>query len=115
MRFAADENFNNDILRGVLRRHPDLDIVRIQDTEVFEAKDPTVLAWAAQEGRILLTHDIRTMPDFAYARVREGEPLPGVFVVDDQAPMGQVIDDLLIVLGASDADEWRNRVIYLPF
>lgn len=98
-----------------MRRHPDLDIVRIQDTEVFEAEDPAVLAWAAREGRILLTHDIRTMPDFAYARVHEGEPLPGVFIVNDQAPMGQVIDDLLIVLGASDAGEWKNRVIYLPF
>ena len=115
MRFAADENFNNDILRGVLRRHPDLDIVRIQDTEIYEAEDPVVLEWAAKEERILLTHDTRTMPDFAYARVREHKPLPGVFVVNDQAPTGQVIDDLLIVLSASEADEWENRVIYLPF
>jgi hypothetical protein len=115
MRFAADENFNNDILRGVLRRHPDLDIVRIQDTEVYEADDPLVLEWAAKEGRILLTHDTRTMPDFAYARVHESKPLPGVFVVNDQAPFGQIIDDLLLVMGASEAGEWKNRVIYLPF
>jgi predicted nuclease of predicted toxin-antitoxin system len=116
MRFAADENFNNDILRGLLRRYPELDVVRIQDTEVYEAEDPVVLEWAAQAGRILLTHDdTRTMPDFAYERVREGKPLPGVFVVNDQAPMGQVIDDLLTILGASDTSEWENRVIYLPF
>ncbi len=115
MRFATDENFNNDILRGVLRRYSELDVVRIQDTEVYEVEDPVVLEWVAKAGRILLTHDTRTMPDFAYERVREGKPLPGVFVVNDQAPMGQVIDDLLIVLGASDASEWENRVIYLPF
>lgn len=115
MRFAADENFNNDILRGVLRRYPALDVVRIQDTEVYEAEDPVVLQWVATAGRILLTHDTRTMPDFAYERVREGKLLPGVFIVNDQAPMGQVIDDLLTILGASDASEWENRVIYLPF
>jgi hypothetical protein len=68
MRFAADENFNNDILRGVLRRYPELDVVRIQDTEVYEAKDPVVLEWVATAGRTLLTHDTRTMPDFSYAR-----------------------------------------------
>jgi len=33
LKFAADENFNNDILRGLLRKIPELDIVRIQDTE----------------------------------------------------------------------------------
>jgi precorrin-6B methylase 2 len=31
LRFAADENFNGDIVRGLLRRNPKLDIVRIQD------------------------------------------------------------------------------------
>jgi hypothetical protein len=103
MRFTADENFNNDILRDVLRRYPELDVVRIEDTEVYEAEDPAVLEWVAQAGCVLLTHDTRTMPDFAYARVRGGKPLPGVFVVNDQAPMGEVIDDLLTILGASDA------------
>jgi hypothetical protein len=76
MRFAADENGNNDILRGVLRRYPELDVVRIQDTEVYEAEDPVVLEWVATAGRILLTHDTRTMPDFAYARVREASCFP---------------------------------------
>lgn len=48
---AADENFNNDIIRGLLRRKPDLDIVRVQDVGLSGADDPTVLEWAAQEGR----------------------------------------------------------------
>jgi hypothetical protein len=53
---AADENFNGNIVRGLLRRQPALDIVRIQDVELSGAEDPVVLAWAAQEGRVLLTH-----------------------------------------------------------
>lgn len=57
---AADENFNNDIVRGLRRRMPELDIVRIQDAGLSGADDPTVLEWAAREGRILLTHDVST-------------------------------------------------------
>ncbi|MEG4939059.1 DUF5615 family PIN-like protein [Microcoleus sp. F4-D5] len=47
LRFLADENFNNQIVRGILRRNPDVDIVRVQDVGSIEAEDPTVLEWAA--------------------------------------------------------------------
>lgn len=65
LRFAADENFNNDIVRGVMRRNPDVDIVRVQDAGLSGADDPTVLEWAAQEGRVLLTNDVATMTKYA--------------------------------------------------
>lgn len=58
IRFLADENFNNAIIRGVKPINADVDIVRTQDTEVYQADDPTVLVWAAKEGRVLLTHDV---------------------------------------------------------
>jgi len=61
LRLAADENFNYDIVRGVLRRNPEVDIVRIQDVALSGTDDPTVLEWAAREGRFLLTHDVATM------------------------------------------------------
>jgi hypothetical protein len=74
-RFLADENFNNDLLRALLRHLPGLDIVRVQDTPIVGADDVTLLAWAAQERRILITHDVRTIPRFAYDRVRSGEAM----------------------------------------
>lgn len=61
LRLAADENFNNDIVRGLWRRKSELDIVRIQDVGLSGADDPTVLEWAARERRVLLTHDVTTM------------------------------------------------------
>ncbi|HVU10208.1 MAG TPA: DUF5615 family PIN-like protein [Phototrophicaceae bacterium] len=70
MRFLADENFDNTILRGVLQENPDFDFIRVQDTEIYEADDPTVLAWAAQQSRILLKHDVKTMSRYAYDRVK---------------------------------------------
>ena len=112
---AADENFNGEIVRGLLRRFADLDIVRIQDAPgMLGADDPTVLEWAAAEGRILLTHDRATMPDFAYQRVLAGQQMPGLFVVNDRHPVGQVIDELALILTCSEQDEWANRVVYLP-
>lgn len=63
LRYAADENFNNDIVWGLLRRNAELDIVRVQDAGLTQADDPTVLAWTADEGRILLTHDVKRSHD----------------------------------------------------
>ena len=74
--FAADENFNNDVLRGVLRLNPNIDIIRVQDAQLKGADDPTVLAWAAEQNRVLLTHDAKTMTKYAYERVTAGLPMP---------------------------------------
>jgi len=74
--FAVDENFNIHIVNGVLRRLPTADIVRVQDAGLEGADDPTVLEWAANERRILLTHDVNTLTAFAYERVALGLPMP---------------------------------------
>ena len=79
LQLVADENFSNNIVRGLLRRKVDLDIVRIQDVGLAGADEPTVLAWAAQEDRVLLTHDVSTITNYAYERIEAGQVMPGVF------------------------------------
>jgi predicted nuclease of predicted toxin-antitoxin system len=111
---VADENFNNDILRGLLRRDPSLDIVRIQDIGLTKASDPVVLEWAAQENRVLLTHDRNTLTKFAYQRVMEGKPMPGVIEVDRSVPMSVAIDDILLLALSTKRGEWEGQIIYLP-
>src|SRR5215210_5948076 len=98
LKLAADENFNNDIVRGVLRLKPDLDLVRIQDAGLAGIDDPGVLEWAAQENRLLLTHDLKTIPDYAYERVANGKRMHGVFVVSDKLPVRQVIDEIVLLV-----------------
>lgn len=78
MRFAADENFDGKILKKLRLLFPDLDVVRVQDTEMYQQPDPAVLEWAAQENRIILTHDVQTLVGDAYARVEQGLPMAGV-------------------------------------
>lgn len=92
----SDENFNGDILRGLFLSQPDLDLV-LQDAGLQELDDVTILEWAANQNRILLTHDRATMPDFAYERLTTGKLMPGVFVLNDRMPTRQAIDELLLL------------------
>ena len=78
------------------------------------ADDPTVLAWAAANDRIVLTHDHATLPDFAYTRVAAGLPMPGVFVVPDRMAVRQAIEELLLVEACSEHIERAGLVVYLP-
>ena len=114
LRLAADENFNNRIVRGLLHQKPDIDIVRIQDIGLSGADDPTVLEWAAQENRVLLTHDVRTITQYAYERVDAGQLMPGVFEVSPDMSIGRAIEDILLLAEYSLDDEWQGQVRYLP-
>ncbi|HWB17188.1 MAG TPA: DUF5615 family PIN-like protein [Vicinamibacterales bacterium] len=114
LRFAADENFNADILRGLLRRVPDLDIVRIQDAGLSGADDEAVLEWAASDGRIVLTHDVTTLIGLAIDRIGDGRAMPGVFAASSRASVGATIEDLLLLAECSIDGEWDGQVLYLP-
>ena len=115
IRFLSDEDFNGRIVRGLFRRKSDLDLVRVQDVGLLGADDDTVLEWADNNGRVLLTHDGRTMPGHARQRLNAGLHLPGVFIVDDLASIGDCVEDILLVAECSDENEWNDQVHYLPF
>jgi Domain of unknown function (DUF5615) len=114
IRLLADENFNNDVVRGLGRRNAQIDILRVQEVGLSEAEDPEVLEWAAEAGRVLLTHDVSTMTHYAYERVRAGKPMPGVFEVGRKVPIGVAIEEILILAECSEAGEWEGQVRYLP-
>lgn len=100
IRFLTDEDFNNDILRAVLRQLPELEVVRVQDVGLMTVDDSMILAWAAQEGRVVLTHDASTMIDAAYQRTREGLPMPSVIAVRRLAPLATCIGDVVLMAEA---------------
>ena len=114
LRLATDEDFNNRIVRGLLRRQPTLDILRVQDAGLSGKSDIEVLAWASAEGRILLTHDITTMKQAAYDRIAAGLPMPGVFEISQEVAIGRAVDDILLLALCSDQEEWDGQVRFLP-
>ncbi len=114
MLFLSDEDFNNRIVRGVLRRFPTLDLVRVQDVGLAGKDDTEVLEWAAREGRLVLTHDFATMLDFAYNRVERGLSMPGVIAMSQDLSIGEAIEELTTLVEYSLENEWENQVVFLP-
>jgi hypothetical protein len=114
MRFLADEDFDNRIVRGILRRLPDLDVIRVQDTEVSTANDSFVLAWAAAENRVLLTHDVNTMTFHFKQRVYKGLSSPGILFVSQSLGVGRAVDELVLLAEYSFEDEYQNQMIFIP-
>jgi hypothetical protein len=110
----ADENFSYRILRGLKLRVKNLDLVVAQAVGLQEASDPELLAWAADEHRIVLTHDRQTMPKHAYGRVRSRQPMPGIIVVSDTMPVGEAIEALTMYLECGTAEDFENLVLFLP-
>jgi hypothetical protein len=111
---VADENFNNAIVRGLLRVKPDLDIVRVQDIGLSSTDDPVILEWAANEDRVLLTHDVTTITKYAYERVEAGKYMPGVIEVSRRVSLGTAIDEILYVAEVCNHGELDGQIIYLP-
>jgi Domain of unknown function (DUF5615) len=114
LRFAADEDFNNRIIRGSLRRAPELDLIRVQDAGLRSRDDASILEWAANDGRVLLTHDVTTVRTQAYARISAGLPMPGVFEVAQDIPIGVAIEEILMLAECSLDGEWEGQVRFLP-
>ncbi|MDG2991671.1 DUF5615 family PIN-like protein [Candidatus Synechococcus calcipolaris G9] len=115
LKLLVDENFDNTICRGLFRRNPMLDMVRVQDVGLSGMDDSAILDWAAQEGRVLLTHDVATITRYAYDRVRQGQPMPGVIEIATDSPVGQVIEDLLVLVECSQEGELEGQIQYLPW
>ena len=112
--FLIDENFNEAIIQGLLRCCPGTDLLRVKEIGLSGADDPTLLEWAAQSGRVLITHDVTTMTRFAYERVGAGLPMPGVIEVPDSIEFDQAIEDLALFAECSIEGEWEGQVRYIP-
>ena len=114
IRLVADEDLDNHIVRALRHRLPAVDFVRVQDAGLISAPDPDVLCWAAEVGRVLVSHDASTMTAAAYARIEGRMPMPGVIIVPQWVAIGRVIEDLLMVVQCSAASDWENQVRFLP-
>jgi predicted nuclease of predicted toxin-antitoxin system len=114
IRFLIDQNFNEHIVDGLTRRDSTLEFNHLRALSLAGAPDPEILEWAASNDCVLLTHDRKTIPSFAYARVAAGLPMPGVFLVDCEMSIGHAIEELLIAINCLSEEECKNVVRYFP-
>lgn len=115
LRLVSDEDVHDDIIRGLRRRLPTLDIVRALDVGLDHTPDTNILAWAASEERILITGDLNTMVGFAWGRVLSAKPMPGVLALLENFGVGRVIDDILLVAVCYAPEEIKDQVLFIPF
>lgn len=113
IKFLADENFNRYIVTGLLRRVPEVDILRVQDVDLEGMSDRTILEFAASDSRVVLSHDVTTMVRFAYERILSGAPFAGLVLVKAEADIGEAIEGLSLLCLCSGDDELQGQVHYL--
>jgi hypothetical protein len=113
IRFQADADFNQHIVSAVLRRVPEIDFRSAVAAGLAGVEDKDVLALAARDGRLLLTHDHRTMPRH-FAEFIQTATSPGVVVVPQSLAPHDVVEALVLISTAGNAEEWTNRIAYLP-
>jgi hypothetical protein len=115
LRLASDADVHGNIIRGLRRGLPEIDLVRVQDALPEGIADPDVLAWTAAEERVLISNDRNTMVGFAYRRVAAGEPMPGVIATSKKQRIGATIDDIAVIAECITEEEMRlAAVIFLP-
>jgi hypothetical protein len=115
LRLGSDADVRGEVIRGLRRRLPEIDLVRAQDALPEGTPDHEVLAWAAGENRIRITNDRNTMIGFAYRRVAAGEPVPGLIAMTNQQAIGAAIDDILVVTEYMPEEEIKDQiVVFLP-
>ena len=112
-RFLADADLNRAIVSGVKRREPSVDFLTAQTVSLDGMPDSGVLAVAAQERRILVSHDFGTMPYHFHTFVAT-QYSPGVFLISQRLPVAAAVEALLLIADASEAEEWENPLTYLP-
>jgi hypothetical protein len=114
VRFLADADLNKTIVSGVLRREPSVDFLTAQAAGLRHMKDPEVLALAAEQQRVLVSHDVGTMPAHFREFTKDGKRSAGLLLVPQNLDVGTAIEELLLVWLASEASQWENRLEWLP-
>lgn len=113
VRFQADADLKHAIVSATLRREPTIDFRSALSADLAGCDDMEVLAIAAQGGRVLVSHDSRTMPSH-FAEFVSNNTSPGVVIASQRLGIAVVVEELLLIWSASDADEWLNRITHLP-
>lgn len=108
-RFQADADFNHKIVVGLRRREPAVDILSAHEGGLIGAPDPEVLTKAAISGRVLISHDRKTMPAH-FRRFQKVRPCPGLIIVSQNLDIGAAIDELLLIWIATETEEWIDKL-----
>jgi hypothetical protein len=112
-KFQADADLDERVLRGLRRAMPEIDFRTATAAGLEGLPDPDVLRVAAEEGRVLVSQDRRTMPRH-FRRFVSAATSPGVILLREVVSIASAIEELLLIGSASEAEDWVNRLIWIP-
>jgi hypothetical protein len=112
-RFQADNDLDQRILVATLRLEPAIDFKSAAEAGLHGVPDESVLSVAADEGRVLVSHDCRTMPAFFSSFVSDRNS-PGLIIVSRKLAVARAADWLHLLWSASEAEEYINTIYSLP-
>lgn len=110
-----DQNVEDQIAHGLRRRFPEIDLLFAPEAGVERAPDDVLLRWCAENDRVLLTDDVRTLPRDAYQMIRSGETIRGVLILGESVSIGRAVAYVAAAITALGPEEYRDRVIFLPY
>jgi hypothetical protein len=112
-RWLADADLNGAIVSGVVHRSKVLDFKRAEEVPLEGLADDVVLAIAAEDGRVLVSHDVTTMPDHFREYIRHNDS-PGIVLVPQELNIGKAIESILLISEACVEHDLGNRVCLVP-
>lgn len=110
LKILFDHNFNHGIKRGLTYRLPDLDSVTAHEIGMRSAHDENLLRWAAEHGRVLISHDRRSMPDHFASLMLAGETTAGILIIPQNMTIRRAVDELELFVVCDNHEEWINRI-----
>lgn len=113
IRFQADADLRVPIVKGLRRREPSIDFATAHEVGLAGMDDSAALALAASNGRVLVSHDVSTMPEQFSLFIKE-QTSPGVILVSQELSYREAIEGLLRVWSTTEAEEWENVLSFLP-
>jgi hypothetical protein len=113
IRFQADADLRDPIVTGLKRREPLIDFKSALEADLEGVDDLRVLRLAAEEGRLLVSHDVSTMPE-NFAQFIQQQDSPGVVLIRQEWPYQTAINGLLKLWLTTEAERWRDVLFYLP-
>jgi Domain of unknown function (DUF5615) len=113
VRFQADADLNQIILLATIRRQPEIDFQTAHSAGLIRLNDLQVLERAANDHRLLVTHDRKTMPRY-FAEFIGSKTSGGLLIVPQSLSVSHVVDDLILIWSTTEQEEWLNRISVLP-
>lgn len=112
--FLADEDLRFEIVLATRRLDPTLEFKTVVEQGLAGVEDSAVLEHAKAHGFIVVSHDVNTMKAIAEKRIRDGSGIAGLFLVPQSRSTRPIAESLLAIWAASEANEWADRIVYLP-